>query len=267
MPSGFTQHRHSVAAIAVVIAVMSGAQALADSAVVTNSANGRSYKRFDSPVTWQQAKAGCDSRGAHLATLTTQQENDFVLTQFVLGSTEASQGVWLGGTDEQLEGTWRWITGEPWAFQSWNGGEPNDGGGSGGTGGEDYLIAAGVTGGLWNDAGGPGLGATQNLLSYVCEWERLYESVATLSDITGDAIPDYATIYREAGSIYLLTSNGASGTRIKRVTIGTESGIGAVSLSAANGDISVLVSRSNGTAAIQVRDEVTLAVTATINLR
>ena len=36
---------------------------------------------------------------------------------------------------------------------------------------------------------------------------------------------------------------------------------------AASGDISVLLSRSNGAASIQVRDEVTLAVTATINLR
>jgi hypothetical protein len=241
--------------------------AWADSAMVTNSANGHSYKRFDSVLTSQQAKSACANRGAHLATITSQQENDFVVTQFVQGVPEAFQGVWLGGTDEQLEGTWRWITGESWSFQNWNSGEPNDGGGAGGTGGEDYLIVSGSAGNLWNDAGGPGLGATQNLLSYLCEWERLYESLATLSDITGDAIPDYATVYREAGNIFLLISNGATGTPIKRTVIGAESTLSSVSLSAASGDISVLLSRSNGTAAIQVRDEVTLALTATITVR
>ena len=265
MQSRPARRPEKLVALAAVLMGTLSVQALADSALVTNSANGHTYKRFDTASTWQQAKTGCASRGAHLATLTTQQENEFVWTQFVQGSAEASQGVWLGGTDEQLEGTWRWITGEPWVFQGWNSGEPNDGGGS--TGGEDYLLVAGVTGGLWNDGGGPGLGATQNLLSYVCEWERSFESVATLSDITGDAIPDYATIYREAGNIYLLTSNGASGAPIKRVLLGSESSISAASFSAAAGDISVLLSRSNGTAVIQVRDEVTLAVTAAINLR
>jgi hypothetical protein len=261
MQSRPARRPEKLVALAAVLMGTLSVQALADSALVTNSANGHTYKRFDAPSTLQQARTGCAARGAHLVTLTTQQENDFVVTQFVQDSVEA----WLGATDELVEGNWRWMTGEPWSFENWNAGEPNDGVSY--TSGEDYAAVVAVNAGRWNDAGGPGLGATQNLLSYICEWERRYESVATLSDITGDAIPDYATIYREAGNIYLLTSNGASGAPIKRVLLGSESSISAASFSAAAGDISVLLSRSNGTAVIQVRDEVTLAVTAAINLR
>lgn len=149
---------------------------LADSTTILNSANGHSYKRFDSALTWPQASAACIANGAHLATITSQQEDDFIAAQFVQNVSAAYMGVWLGGTDELVEGTWRWITGEPWTFQHWNAGEPNDGGGPYGTGGEDYLLMSGITSGSWNDGGGPGAGATENLLSYVCEWENNYKS-------------------------------------------------------------------------------------------
>ena len=195
--------------------------------------------------------------GAHLATVNSQAENDFLTAQFIQLETES----WLGGTDELSEGTWRWITGEPWSFQNWQAGEPNDLNTY-----EDYLQLPSVWSGLWNDApGGQSDSVFRFSRSYICEWERRYDSIATLSDITGDAIPDYATAYREAGNIFLLTINGATGAPIKRIVIGAEGTLNSVSISAASGDISVLLSRSNGAASIQVRDEVTLAVTATIN--
>jgi len=246
-------------------------QALADSALVTNSANGHTYKRYDSNVSWQQAKTACASRGAHLITITDQSEQDFyaqILRKPESELTVPNDGVlWLGATDEAQEGVWKWVTGELFVFQNWYPGEPNNF-----FNGENYMVSGGPDsagqpfGSGWNDAGATSA-PTPQTFKFICEWERLYESVATLSDITGDAIPDYATIYREAGNIYLLTSNGASGAPIKRVLLGSESSISAASFSAVAGDISVLLSRSNGSAVIQVRDEVTLAATAAINLR
>jgi hypothetical protein len=260
MTTGHTNPPCKLAALAAVLTGAISAQTFADSAMVTNRANGHTYKRFDTPSSWAQARTACAAKGAHLATITSQQENDFLVSQLLQTSR-----AWIGGTDEQSEGAWKWVTGEPWSFQNWLPNQPDNCTGCGPTE-EDYLellpaqdANGDVTLGRWND------GALS--WPYICEWERLFESIATLADITGDAIPDYATIYRDAGKFYLLTSNGATGASIKRVLIGADTTWSSASLSAANGDVSVLLSRSNGTAAIQVRDEVTLAVTATINLR
>jgi hypothetical protein len=249
MATGHTNRPCKFVALAAVLTGALSAQTFADSAMVTNSANGHTYKRFDKLSTWQQAKATCAGQGAYLATVTSQQENDFLAAL-------STSTAWLGGTDEQVEGTWRWVTGEPWSFTRWNTGEPNNN-----LGNEDYVEFGGSQyGAFWNDL--PSVNR-----AFICEWGRTYESIANLSDITGDVIPDYATIYRDTGNVYLLTSSGANGAPIKRVVIGSESTVKSASLSTSSGEISVLLSRPTGTAVIQVRDEVTLAVTATINLR
>ena len=249
MQSQPARRPEKLVALAAVLMGTLSVQALADSALVTNSANGHTYKRFDTSSTWQQAKATCTGQGAHLATVTSQQENDFLAAL-------STSTAWLGGTDEQVEGTWRWITGEAWSFTRWNTRQPDNN-----LGNENYVEFGGSQyGAFWNDL--PSV-----TRAFICEWGRTYESIATLSDITGDAIPDYATIYRDNGNVYLLTSNGATGAPVKRVTIGSDSVIRLASLTASSGEISVLLSRTTSTAVIQVRDEVTLAVTAAINLR
>ncbi len=80
-------------------------------------------------LTWTQAKADAERRGGHLATITSQAEWDAILQ--VLGSSLNGRGVWLGATDEEVEGTWRWITGETWAYTRWhtNPQQPDNAGG------------------------------------------------------------------------------------------------------------------------------------------
>ena len=53
--------------------------------------------------------------------------------------------MWLGATDEASEGEWKWVTGQPFSYNRWRGGEP-----SGGS--EHYLekSCCGVNEG-WND--------------------------------------------------------------------------------------------------------------------
>ena len=53
-------------------------------------------------LTWDNARAAVN-RGGHLATITTQEEWDYLLT---LGLTNQ---MWLGGTDLNDEGNWRWL--------------------------------------------------------------------------------------------------------------------------------------------------------------
>lgn len=113
------------------------------------SGNGHAYEFIAGNYTWQDAKAAAAASGGYLATVTSEDENTFLTTL----STDVG---WLGGTDEAVEGTWAWITGEAWGYTHWNGGEPNDY-----AGGEDYLqLNWGGTAG-WNDHGGPGSGSGQ----------------------------------------------------------------------------------------------------------
>jgi hypothetical protein len=101
------------------------------------------YKLISGNTTWHQAKTNAESRGGHLATITSQQEFDLINS--LLGINWQNKLIWLGGTDEAQEGTWSWITGEPWSYTRWNSGEPNN------AGDEDYLSMPNNLN--WNDAG------------------------------------------------------------------------------------------------------------------
>ena len=75
--------------------------------------NGHRYERIEQGMTWKEAKEYCEDRGGHLATITSAAEQEVVM-ELVENGTQAQY--WLGGTDEEEEGTWRWITGEPWDY-------------------------------------------------------------------------------------------------------------------------------------------------------
>ncbi len=127
---------------------------------IQNPDNGHWYQVFDNTMTWHEAKDYCKSIGGYLATITSQQENDFVFENLVY---PIGHYCWLGGTDETNEGTWQWITGEAWEYSNWNPGEPNDG-----CDGEDYLhIYYEID--TWNDDDNDGFCA-RGLKYPICEW-------------------------------------------------------------------------------------------------
>ncbi len=103
--------------------------------------NGHSYQRIENAVTWTEAKNYCESQGSYLATITSKEENDFISQQL-----DSSNLLWLGGTDAGHEGTWVWITNEPWSYSNWRAGEPSN---TGSGGDESYLIIEWE--GEWND--------------------------------------------------------------------------------------------------------------------
>jgi hypothetical protein len=86
--------------------------------------------------TFDEAVLDAESRGGYLATITSLDENNDV-------DEIASSNEWLGATDRELEGTWKWLTGENWTYSNWNPNEPNN------SGNEDGLHF--YSNGKWND--------------------------------------------------------------------------------------------------------------------
>lgn len=90
---------------------------------IQNPYNGHWYLRYDTPMSWHDARAFCERKRGYLATITSQAEDDFV---FVYLGTDVSTGeVWLGGTGEDWGRIWWWITGKPWG-DFWNDSETED---------------------------------------------------------------------------------------------------------------------------------------------
>ncbi|XP_074550098.1 uncharacterized protein LOC141807788 [Halichoeres trimaculatus] len=70
--------------------------------------------------TWNRAREFCKARGADLATIKSQDQMDFIN-----GLYGSDQEVWIGLSDEGVEGQWRWVDGTPLATAFWGKGQPN----------------------------------------------------------------------------------------------------------------------------------------------
>jgi len=109
---------------------------------------------FDSAISWYVARQTCEDQGGALVEIFSRKENDFLtslLTEVDWGGFPY-QGAWIGLTDEQVEDTWIWNSGQDTSkFESFpDGQEPN-----GGTDGNCAAIETARDGrpnGWWNDA-------------------------------------------------------------------------------------------------------------------
>lgn len=113
---------------------------------------GSTYQLIQGYYTWDQAKADAVARGGHLATITSEQEWKNITGQLGAGFAVGHEA-WIGATDEEKEGVWKWITGETFDFSKWRVGEPSGHSDSN----EDYASIFGdsrqgaVAGESWND--------------------------------------------------------------------------------------------------------------------
>lgn len=176
-------------------------------------------------ITWTAAKAAAEARNyfglkGYLATLISLEEANLV------GKQTTGAG-WIGGSDAETEGTWKWVTGpEPengtvfWngfsngsspTFAFWNTGEPNQYLDAN----EDYahITAVGITG-SWNDLTNTGdPSGDYQPKGYLVEYGGMPgDSVLKISASTQITIPTIASTTPnsrcEAGIVTLLaTSN------------------------------------------------------------
>jgi len=116
------------------LAAVGGPSALGGNIVIWDAAdggNGHAYQLESSaPIRWHDADelafaSFYEGTQGHLATITSAQENAFVISLLT-----DQHAVWLGGlqhpeTSPPTE-NWQWVTGEPWLYTNWNDGAPDD---------------------------------------------------------------------------------------------------------------------------------------------
>ncbi len=106
-------------------------------------------------ITWTAAEALAVAMGGHLASVTSQAENQFIYSLTTSDSslwmpagTQSGIGPWLGGYKQN--NSWCWSDGTAFSYSNWSWGEPNNYGGI-----EAYIeLYSGDTpmADFWNDA-------------------------------------------------------------------------------------------------------------------
>jgi hypothetical protein len=76
-------------------------------------------------MVWADADSACQANGGYLATIANEEEDDFVAQ----GGEIVAAACWIGLTDQAVEGTWEWVTGEAVNYTRWRPGQPDSQGG------------------------------------------------------------------------------------------------------------------------------------------
>ena len=136
-------------------------------------------------ITWDAARTAAATRTyggvqGYLVTITSSAENTFVKDRIEVGGVPATN-VWIGASDADEEGVWRWVTGPEgvnggtvfWrsgtgtvTYDSWAGSEPNNSGGN-----EHAAVTNwGTANGTWNDLRGTNSNSVKGYVVEYSEW-------------------------------------------------------------------------------------------------
>jgi hypothetical protein len=156
---------------------------------VLNEADGHLYEAVAAVggINWTDARAaaeGMSSGGCqgYLASITSSEENDFILLNFPSVVPMIGNGYWVGGY--QPPGTttpdagWLWVSGEAFGFSAWSAGQPDDGGVSSD---EDAIHFVSVSdGGFGGVVGWADLNQAETAPGYVVEFDGACTEAALL---------------------------------------------------------------------------------------
>ena len=86
--------------------------------------NGHHYCLIDDvALKWDDAKKYCEERGGHLATITSEDEENFL--KDLVSKQGTKNSYCLGGYVNKI-GMWNWITGEKFNYTNWGAGQPDN---------------------------------------------------------------------------------------------------------------------------------------------
>lgn len=155
------------------------------------------YQRFDTPSTWDEANAYCKAQGGHLATITSQEEQNAVAGAISDGNMDV---YWLGATAFDCEP--EWITGEEFTYDNFAEGQPDNAF-------DGYHIEmqktpmSGLPQYSWGDTDAAGEYFGLDRTGFICEWDEAAASdEITVTFDAGDGTVEPAAMKAKTGSIY-----------------------------------------------------------------
>ncbi|XP_072526156.1 uncharacterized protein [Salminus brasiliensis] len=109
---------------------------------------------------WSEARQDCRARGADLVIINSRKEQEFILNKINYG--------WIGLSDAEKEGQWKWVDGSPLTTAFWRTGEPSDHEGK-----ENCAVVSKLdqTQNFWNDV------PCSDTAKCVCEFPLLFPKV------------------------------------------------------------------------------------------
>ncbi|XP_037548915.1 aggrecan core protein [Nematolebias whitei] len=102
--------------------------------------HGFCYRHFSQRQSWEVAEQHCRMQGAHLASIMTPEEQDYINSNY-------KEYQWTGLNDKTIENDFRWSDGNPLLYENWYRGQPD----SYFLSGEDCVVMVWHDSGRWSD--------------------------------------------------------------------------------------------------------------------
>ena len=155
--------------------------------------NGHAYAIFEEGISWDDAKEACEKRGGHLICINDEEEQKFIQT-IVAGCDFPYY--WIGLTDAETEGVFKWVNGDPLTYTNWSVDQPDNW-----NNWEDSVMIPNRDMqyskyaewrndfGTWNDMNSNGdHDHSLSDLAYICEWDSIDTERAGNLKSTFDAL-------------------------------------------------------------------------------
>ncbi|XP_067658798.1 macrophage mannose receptor 1-like isoform X2 [Haliotis asinina] len=155
----------------------------------TFSFGANTYQLTTLPAQGVDAKKSCGTKGGNLVTIPDWVSLMCLRDGLVKVLRFSGHDVWIGLSDAETEGQWKWDNGETYSYHHWGGGEPGSLLGTN----EDCVVMETTTG-FWKDfscTGGFLFGTTR--FPYLCQFSNLTPSTSPSTATTSPANPSTTT--------------------------------------------------------------------------
>ena len=155
--------------------------------------NGHAYAIFEEGISWDDAREACEKRGGHLICINNEEEQKFIQT-IVAG--RSFPYYWIGLTDAETEGAFKWVNGDPLTYTNWGTDQPDNW-----NNWEDSVMIPNRdmhysqyeewsnAFGTWNDINSSGdRDHSLSDMGYICEWDTIDPQRTEILRSTFDAL-------------------------------------------------------------------------------